>query len=40
MDSISPKQLLETLYELILYGYEVKTLPAEKETISPIEWME
>ncbi|MEA5622101.1 hypothetical protein [Nostoc sp. UHCC 0251] len=39
-DSISPKQLLETLYELILYGYEVKILPAKKETISPIEWME
>lgn len=39
-DSISPKQLLETLYELILYGYEVKILPAKNETISPIEWME
>ena len=39
-DSILPKQLLETLYELILYGYEVKILPAKKETISPIEWME
>ena len=39
-DSISPKQLLETLYELILYGYEVKILPAKKETISPIEWIE
>lgn len=39
-DSISPKKLLETLYELILYGYEVKILPAKKETISPIEWME
>ncbi|MBD6615381.1 hypothetical protein FNW02_05865 [Komarekiella sp. 'clone 1'] len=39
-NSISPKQLLETLYELILYGYEVKILPAKKETISPIEWME
>lgn len=39
-DSISPRQLLETLHELILYGYEVKILPAKKETISPIEWME
>lgn len=39
-DSISPKQLLETLQELILYGYEVKILPAKNETISPIEWME
>lgn len=39
-DSISPKQLLETLHELILYGYEVKILTAKKETISPIEWIE
>lgn len=39
-DSISTRQLLETLHELILYGYEVKILPAKKETISPIEWME
>jgi hypothetical protein len=39
-DSISLKQLLATLHELILYGYEFKILPAKKETISAIEWME
>ncbi|MCL6753286.1 hypothetical protein KBT16_20875 [Nostoc sp. CCCryo 231-06] len=31
---------INAIHELILYGYEVKILPAKKETISPIEWME
>ncbi len=39
-DSISLDELSETLDKLMIYGYEVKILPAKKETIPPIEWIE